>query len=706
MSDIGGSEDDVGGYDNDIVFPSLPQPRPILVGYAFGPKKMSTMGLIMAEASKTKVVTGLASLSSTSPPAVAQEKLTADRLSRHNHFRSEASKEGADETSSHSSCDQKNDSAFSKNMDPASSTTTAGSVPTNQLFQDEANDSNQHYSNDYFHHQYNPQEKQQQQREEESVIFTLDGLYLQPQSSSRGGAPRSTGLEHIVRHFRSSCSSVADSASTGTCTASISASTVTSSGRSLTQPTASVQQSGGLVSSYTTMALPHQQPLRVSFVPLDLDQPLEEQHGGNMDLILHKLTEDILCVSILAKTTHPELQDLAQFADEKDLEQVIACPTKNKGDSDNIERVISAPDQASIRRVYRLVRFQRDFVGSGVQGSLQNHPAKLVVDDPVCVQTLMSRADIAITLQRCLRGVRSASGNLVDTPPFAVVDDRNQKNYYSQRDAKKADDVSNENSPSSSLSRKEMQVILDEAGLRFPIIVKPLTAAGTKASHAMAVTMDLDGLLSALGSKGSTNIQQPCLLQQYCNHDALLYKVYVLGDHVSVHKRRSLPNLPATTGPFAVPYSRNVVDFDSQRPYPRLTDFGFDEAAAAAAAAVQVTPRPMNGHSTPSVPVLPPKVQITVEQVQPIVDSLKAAFGLELFGFDILVTAASAVDEVGKTDSKHSDFSSEKGRKLLVVDVNYFPSYKEVSNFPALLAKYLTDKAAAAMTTRTDLTTE
>jgi len=29
--------------------------RPILVGYAFGPKKMSTMGVVMAEASKTKV---------------------------------------------------------------------------------------------------------------------------------------------------------------------------------------------------------------------------------------------------------------------------------------------------------------------------------------------------------------------------------------------------------------------------------------------------------------------------------------------------------------------------------------------------------------------------------------------------------------------------------------------------------------------------
>eukprot|EP00588_Corethron_pennatum_P008386 CAMPEP_0194289560 /NCGR_PEP_ID=MMETSP0169-20130528/39303_1 /TAXON_ID=218684 /ORGANISM="Corethron pennatum, Strain L29A3" /LENGTH=230 /DNA_ID=CAMNT_0039036871 /DNA_START=245 /DNA_END=933 /DNA_ORIENTATION=- len=34
--------------------------------------------------------------------------------------------------------------------------------------------------------------------------------------------------------------------------------------------------------------------VRVSFVPLDLSFPLEEQHGGRFDAILHKLTEDVL----------------------------------------------------------------------------------------------------------------------------------------------------------------------------------------------------------------------------------------------------------------------------------------------------------------------------------------------------------------------------------------------------------------------------
>jgi hypothetical protein len=36
---------------------SQQQQRPIVVGYAFGPKKMSTMGVVMAEASKAKLST-------------------------------------------------------------------------------------------------------------------------------------------------------------------------------------------------------------------------------------------------------------------------------------------------------------------------------------------------------------------------------------------------------------------------------------------------------------------------------------------------------------------------------------------------------------------------------------------------------------------------------------------------------------------------
>jgi hypothetical protein len=36
-------------------------------------------------------------------------------------------------------------------------------------------------------------------------------------------------------------------------------------------------------------------PTHESFVPLNLDEPLDEQQRGNFNAILHKMTEDILC---------------------------------------------------------------------------------------------------------------------------------------------------------------------------------------------------------------------------------------------------------------------------------------------------------------------------------------------------------------------------------------------------------------------------
>eukprot|EP00952_Eustigmatos_sp_NYUAD-ZCMA_P010227 42068-Eustigmatos_ZCMA.PRE.1 len=54
------------------------------------------------------------------------------------------------------------------------------------------------------------------------------------------------------------------------------------------------------------------------------------------------------------------------------------------------------------------------------------------------------------------------------------------------------------------------------------------------------------------------------VLQEYSNHNSVLYKVYVLGDLVKVYQRPSLPNLTQR--------ARNIA-FDSQKPYPSEKDF-------------------------------------------------------------------------------------------------------------------------------------
>jgi inositol-1,3,4-trisphosphate 5/6-kinase/inositol-tetrakisphosphate 1-kinase len=290
----------------------------------------------------------------------------------------------------------------------------------------------------------------------------------------------------------------------------------------------------------------------------------------------------------------------------------------------------------------------------------------------------MSRADIANTLEWCLIGVSSASGIPVGSPTSAVIAppfSNHPDDLYQISDSALID--------TSWLDNKVSH-------LSYPIIVKPLCAAGTKASHAMAVIMNPASLHRVVTDKA------PCILQEYINHDAFLYKVYVLGDHVSVHKRRSLPNLPFRS----VQSELDHVEFDSQRPYPRLSDFGYPEDLTTdvcdGCSHRQYNNEISGNKIIPISENIPDEANkndtiVTVDEIMPIVNALRVAFGLQLFGFDVLITSNCSCNDKRSTSSTTSSTDATK-KRMLVIDVNYFPSYKEVTNFPALLAKYLTDR--------------
>lgn len=63
------------------------------------------------------------------------------------------------------------------------------------------------------------------------------------------------------------------------------------------------------------------------------------------------------------------------------------------------------------------------------------------------------------------------------------------------------------------------------AGMAAPVIVKPLVACGVSEAHAMTIVLRLagfDGISRAL----------PACVQEYVDHAAALYKVYVIGSEV------------------------------------------------------------------------------------------------------------------------------------------------------------------------------
>ena len=578
--------------------------EPIVVGYAFGPKKMRSMGVVMAEASRVKVI---------------HEELEEDKYDDdHNEGDAEEEEQqqqqhdevlfcGEDEMANNSSSNlYKNNTNNSMTMDSSPLTRSE------------------------HHHQRTPSLLTRAALRDhcpapQSTIITL-------------GNTNDTDLQHIVRYFRSSCSSAAASTSI----ASVSETTVST-------PTTT--------NSYTTNVSSnnskHQQqqqrrrggernrfPVQISFVPIDPDQKIEDQHGGNFDLILHKLTEDILSCSLMQdsieKSQYPEQQphvQQQQQQQQQDLQQKIE-------------------DDPSWKRVHAL----RDYCYN------QNRNCCLV-DDPKHVQTVMSRSEIANVLKQCLKDVNTTSGIPVKSPRFVVIPERlppssQQQQNQNQTQTQELKQALHDNNQGG-----------DTKMLSTPLIVKPLIAAGTKQSHCLSI---------ALKESALSKLPPRSIVQEFVNHDATLYKVYVLGDFVSVYERHSLPNLPADLSNATV----DLVEFDSQRPYPKLKDFGLDvvevnnnntctssKSTDINTASCTSAGQHPSASSTSSAPV---HVPVTVHEVKPIVDVLKKAFGLELFGFDILI------------GSNNGD--------CFVVDVNYFPSYKEVPNFPSLLAQYLTQR--------------
>lgn len=206
--------------------------RPIVVGYAFGPKKMSTMGVVMAEASKAKLTTAPTNAvvehyaleqsgtgaSSTAPPAsVSFTPARGDNLSV-----------GGDIGDP--------DSPF-----PVPQSRRVSSVNNN----------------------INAEEVEQQ----ESFVFTMD--LLNGKESNVDG-----GLQNIVRHFRSSCSSVGSMNTAVTANSTLTSKTRTS-GKSFAS-------SGRLTNNTCKRGEQEVQqriPVRVSFVPLD---PGEEDYPAHL----------------------------------------------------------------------------------------------------------------------------------------------------------------------------------------------------------------------------------------------------------------------------------------------------------------------------------------------------------------------------------------------------------------------------------------
>ncbi|CAN4122461.1 unnamed protein product [Withania somnifera] len=166
-----------------------------------------------------------------------------------------------------------------------------------------------------------------------------------------------------------------------------------------------------------------------------------------------------------------------------------------------------------------------------------------------------------------------------------------------------------------------------KAGLRLPIVAKPLAAK----SHELSLAYDKFSLQM---------LEPPLVLQEFINHGGILFKVYIVGEAVKVVRRFSLPDVSKRE------LSKN----------PGV--FRFPRVSCAAASADEADLDSCVGE-------LPPRPLL-----EKLAKELRRRLGLRLFNLDI-------IRELGTED------------RYYVIDINYFPGYGKMPEYEHIFTDFL-----------------
>ncbi|CAK9194075.1 unnamed protein product [Sphagnum jensenii] len=168
------------------------------------------------------------------------------------------------------------------------------------------------------------------------------------------------------------------------------------------------------------------------------------------------------------------------------------------------------------------------------------------------------------------------------------------------------------------------------AGLRLPLVAKPLVADGTAKSHAMSLAYDKYCL---------TELDPPLVLQEFVNHGGVLFKVYIVGDQIRVVRRFSLPDV-----------QEGEDNCSGVIPFPRVS------CAAATAEEADLDPQ--------AAELPPPQLLDCLSK------ELRRRLGLRLFNLDIIREGGA-------------------GNRYYVIDINYFPGYGKMPDYEFVFTDFL-----------------
>ncbi|XP_014667166.1 PREDICTED: inositol-tetrakisphosphate 1-kinase-like [Priapulus caudatus] len=237
---------------------------------------------------------------------------------------------------------------------------------------------------------------------------------------------------------------------------------------------------------------------------------------------------------------------------------------------------------------------------TSIEEYLARHPSTLVLDPLPRVRCLLDRYTQYSLLDN---GPMSGLGD-VFTPSFVEL---------------KTKDVT------------ENLKLLRMANVTFPFVCKPLVAHGSSSAHEMSI------IFNEAGVQGVT---PPCVAQTFVNHNALLYKIFVIGDQHFTIERPSIRNLYSGGQKTVFFHSGDVSGANASS---SLNDVEQADVPAS------VRPQPM--------------------KLSRLVDVVRERLQLALCGIDVIVEHGTG--------------------RYAVIDINAFPGYDGVPDLFEVLLGYI-----------------
>ncbi|KAL0432622.1 UNVERIFIED_CONTAM: Inositol-tetrakisphosphate 1-kinase [Sesamum latifolium] len=355
----------------------------------------------------------------------------------------------------------------------------------------------------------------------------------------------------------------------------------------------------------------------IRFVAIDQSRPLSDQ--GPFDIVLHKLS---------GKEWRRVLEVVSSF---------ISLFILNRGNGFDMLK--------------RQIRLLRQLQTAGMIGhpfclefllTRDNCTAEICFFDPL--DALLENGVILIwpgeflrsSSHHCfnffLKDYRNAHPEVtVLDPPDAIQQVHNRQSMLQDvADLNLSDPYGKVGVPKQLVIKKDPSAIpgaVNKAGLRLPIVAKPLVAK----SHELSLAYDEVSL---------QNLEPPLVLQEFINHGGVLFKVYIVGEAIKVVRRFSLPDVSKRE------LSKNAGVYR----FPRVS------CAAASADEADLDP---------CVAELPPRPLL-----ERLARELRRRLGLRLFNLDI-------IREHGTQDHYY------------VIDINYFPGYGKLPEYEHIFTDFL-----------------